>query len=203
MKNILQLFFQGLLILLPFVLTIYLVFLIFTALNETLFSASGALLSWFFPELEQGIATTLFGIVFTLTVIVLTGLAGRLYLTRYIMTTVDNLIERIPVVKMLYNTLKDLFNALLGEKKSFDKPVTVYLNSEKTVKVIGFITSESMDSFALKDSVAVYLPQSYNFSGNLIVVAKDQVEPLDVPASKVMTFVVSGGVTTQGNQQDN
>jgi len=202
MKSILRLFFQGLLILLPFVLTIYLVFLIFTVLNETLFSASGALLAHFFPSLEPGLETTLLGILFTLVVIILTGIAGSLYLTRYMMLAIDSLMERIPLVKMLYNTLKDLFNALLGEQKSFDKPVLVYLNSERTVKVMGFITSESMEAFNLTEQVAVYLPQSYNFAGNLIVVAKDQVEALDIPASQVMTFIVSGGVTTQQSRPE-
>lgn len=199
MKSLLQLFFQGLLILLPFVLTIYLVYLIFTVLDETLFSVSGTLITNFFPSLESGLVTTFLGIVFTLAVIILTGIAGRLYLTRFLMGQIDSLMERIPLVKMLYNTLKDFFHAFLGEKKSFDKPVAVYLNSDRTVKLMGFITCESLEDFSMEDQVAVYLPQSYNFAGNLIVVDKAQVEPLDVPASQVMTFIVSGGVTTKAS----
>jgi uncharacterized membrane protein len=201
MKSLLQLFFQGLLILLPFVLTIYLVYLIFTVLDETIFSASGALITSFFPSLESTLLTTFLGIIFTLAVIILTGIAGRLYLTRFLMNQIDNLMERIPLVKMLYNTLKDFFNAFFGEKKSFDKPVTVYLNSERTVKLIGFITCDSLEDLSLEDQVAVYLPQSYNFAGNLIIVDKGQVEPLDLPASKVMTFIVSGGVTTSSSSR--
>ena len=196
MKSLLQLFFQGLLILLPFVLTIYLVYLIFNVLDETIFSVSGALITSFFPSLESTLLTTFLGIIFTLAVIILTGIAGRLYLTRFLMNQIDALMERIPLVKMLYNTLKDFFNAFFGEKKSFDKPVTVYLNSERTVKLLGFITCDSLEDLSLDDQVAVYLPQSYNFAGNLIIVDKSQVEPLDLPASKVMTFIVSGGVTT-------
>ena len=42
--------------------------------------------------------------------------------------------------------------------------------------------------------VAVYLPQSYNFAGNLIVVPRDRVHPLDVAGSEFLAFVVSGGV---------
>lgn len=203
MKSLFQLFFQGLLILLPFVLTIYLVYLIFTVLDETLFSVSGALVTNLFPSLESSQLTTVLGIAFTLTVIILTGVAGRLYLTRFLMSAIDNLMERIPLVKMLYNTLKDFFNAFLGEEKSFDKPVTVYVNNERTVKLIGFITCDSLEDLSMVDQVAVYLPQSYNFAGNLIIVNKDQIEPLDAPASKVMTFIVSGGVTTHGSQSDN
>ncbi|WP_417228067.1 DUF502 domain-containing protein [Amphritea sp.] len=196
MTTLLRFFFQGLLILLPFVLTIYLVFLIFTALDETLFSAAGSLLSYFIPGLQTGATETLLGILLTVAIIILTGIAGSLYLTRFLMNIIGALMERIPVVKLLYNSLKDLFQALLGDQKSFDKPVMVYLNQEKTIKVMGFITCEDMSSFGLDQDVSVYLPDSYNFSGNLIIVPRDLVVPLDVSAGKVTTFIVSGGVST-------
>ena len=196
MKTALRFFFQGLLILLPFVLTIYLVFLIFTALDETLFSAAGSLIGYFIPGLQAGVIETLLGILLTIAIIILTGIAGSLYLTRFLMDTVGALMERIPVVKLLYNSLKDLFQALLGDQKSFDKPVMVYLNQDKTIKVMGFITCEDMSNFGLSEDVSVYLPDSYNFSGNLIIVPRDLVVPLDVSAGKVTTFIVSGGVST-------
>ncbi|WP_428033088.1 DUF502 domain-containing protein [Amphritea sp.] len=195
MKTALRFFFQGLLILLPFVLTIYLVFLIFTALNETLFSAVGSLISYFIPGLQPGLTETLLGILLTVTIITLTGIAGSLYLTRFLMNIIGSLMERIPLVKLLYNSLKDLFQALLGDQKSFNKPVLVYLNKEKTIKVMGFLTCEDLNGFGLGDDVSVYLPDSYNFSGNLIIVPRDQVVPLDVSAGKVTTFIVSGGVS--------
>ncbi|BBB25423.1 DUF502 domain-containing protein [Amphritea japonica] len=203
MKLLLRFFFQGLLILLPFVLTIYLVFLIFTALDETLFSAAGSLISNFIPDLKPGLAETLLGILLTVVAIILTGLAGSLYLTRFLMNIIGSLMERIPVVKLLYNSLKDLFQALLGDQKSFDKPVMVYLNREKTIKVMGFLTCEDLNDFGLSDDVSVYLPDSYNFSGNLIIVPRDQVIPLAVSPGQVTTFIVSGGVsTTTGSAKD-
>ena len=199
MKTLLRFFFQGLLILLPFVLTIYLVFLIFTALDETLFSAVGSAIAYFIPGLKPGLTETLLGIVITLGTIVLTGIAGSLYLTRILMQMIGTLMERIPVVKLLYNSLRDLFNALLGDKKSFDRPVMVYLNSDRTIKAMGFMTCDDLDSFGLADEVAVYLPQSYNFAGNLIIVAKEMVIPMAAEAGKVTTFIVSGGVSATDN----
>ncbi len=200
MKTLLRFFFQGLLILLPVVLTIYLVFLIFTLLNETLFSVMGAAIAHFSPTLDPGLTATLLGALATLAVITLTGMAGSLYLTRYIMEWLERWIERIPLVKMLYTALKDLFSALFGDKKRFDKPVLVYLSADRHIKVMGFITCDSLEQFGLTDAVSVYLPQSYNFAGNLIVVARQQIEPLTVPASQVMTFIVSGGVSTTDNR---
>lgn len=197
MRSIMRFFFQGLLILLPAVLTVYLVYLIFTALNETVFSAVGSLLAYFFPKLEPGLTATLLGTLVTLAVITATGMAGSLYLGRYLMGYIDRFLERIPLVKLLYNSLKDLFHAFFGEKKSFDKPVLVYLTADRQIKVMGFMTNENLEGFGLEDDVAVYLPQSYNFAGNLIIVPRAQVVPLEqVSASKVTTFVVSGGVST-------
>ncbi|MBQ0782694.1 MAG: DUF502 domain-containing protein [Amphritea sp.] len=196
MKTLLRFFFQGLLLLLPFVLTIYLVFLIFTALDETLFSAVGSLIGYFIQGLHPGLIETLLGILLTVAIIILTGIAGSLYLTRFMMNIIGSLMERIPVVKLLYNSLKDLFQALLGDQKSFDKPVLVYLNRERSIKVMGFLTCEDLNGFGLSEDVSVYLPDSYNFSGNLIIVPRDQVIPLDVSAGKVTTFIVSGGVST-------
>ena len=56
-----------------------------------------------------------------------------------------------------------------------------------------------MEMFGLKDHVAVYFPQSYNFAGNLLVFPKDQVRPLDAESSEVMSFIVSGGVSGGAN----
>ena len=65
MQRLVRYFFQGLLILLPFVLTVYLVYLIFTVLNETLFSAIGSLLRIVVPALAAGWIADLAGGVLT------------------------------------------------------------------------------------------------------------------------------------------
>ncbi|OXS15689.1 hypothetical protein CGX12_07700 [Zobellella denitrificans] len=194
MQRLIRFFFQGLLILLPFVLTVYLVYLIFTMLNETLFSALGSLLQLVFPALEAGWVSDLAGGLVTLVLIILTGMFASFYLGRFFLSLFDAVLTRIPLVKMLYNSLRDLFNALLGDNKRFDKPVAVSLMGGE-VMVLGFITREEMEEFGLKDKVAVYLPQSYNFAGNVLIVDKDKVRPLDIPAGTVTTFIVSGGVT--------
>ncbi len=194
MQRLLRFFFQGLLILLPFVLTVYLVYLIFTMLNQTLFSALGSLLQTVFPALEAGWIADLAGGLLTLAVIILTGMFASFYLGRFFLSLFDNVLTRIPLVKMLYNSLRDLFNALIGDNKRFNKPVAVSLMNGE-VQLLGFITREDMTAFGLPGKVAVYLPQSYNFAGNLLIVDKDKIQLLDVAASKMTTFIVSGGIT--------
>jgi uncharacterized membrane protein len=190
-----RLFFQGLLLLLPAVLTTYLVYLIFTALNETLFYAVGALIGQLFPGLESSWLVTLTGIGVTVGVIILTGLIASNYLGKYLLGRIDALLDRIPLFKMLYSSLKDLFGALLGDEKRFDTPVLVSITADGTVRLMGFVTQPSMQDFGLENDVAVYLPQSYNFAGNLIIVPKARIQRLEVPAATVTAFLISGGVS--------
>jgi len=196
MTYVMRLFFQGLLLLLPAVLTVYLVFLIFTALNETLFYAVGALIGRLFPGVESGWLVTLTGIGVTFAIIISTGLLASNYLGKFLLERIDALLDRIPVFKMLYSSLKDLFGAFLGDKKRFNTPVLVSVTQDDTVRLIGFVTQASMADFGLENDVAVYLPQSYNFAGNLIVVPKTKIQRLDVPSATVTAFLLSGGVSS-------
>lgn len=194
MQRLVRYFFQGLLILLPFVLTVYLVYLIFTVLNETLFSAIGSLLRIAVPALAAGWIADLAGGLLTLSVIIVTGMFASFYFGQFFLSLFDKALNRVPLVRLLYNSLSDLFNALLGDNKRLNQPVAVSLMNGE-VQLLGFITREDMTEFGLPGKVAVYLPQSYNFAGNLILVDKENIRLLDAPASKVTAFIVSGGIT--------
>jgi uncharacterized membrane protein len=78
--------------------------------------------------------------------------------------------------------------------------VLVQLSADAGIRVVGFITREDLSMLGLKDDVAVYLPQSYNFAGNLLIVPRDRVTPIDARPSQVTTFIVSGGVSTSSKE---
>ncbi len=98
-------------------------------------------------------------------------------------------------MRLLYSSAKDLLNAFVGEKRRFDKPALVSLSEDGAVKVFAFMTSESLASLGAADRVAVYMPQSYGFAGHILVVPASRVERLDVDATAVLAFIISGGVT--------
>lgn len=102
--------------------------------------------------------------------------------------------KSVPLANILYTSLKDLLGAFVGDKRSFDKPVMVSVMPEQGVRVFGFVTCDRFDDVRLRGHVAVYLPQAYNFAGNLIIVREDAVEPVDADSAQFMTFIVSGGV---------
>jgi uncharacterized membrane protein len=107
--------------------------------------------------------------------------------------------KKLPLVKLLYTSIKDLIGAFVGDQKSFNKPVAVALVPGGPM-VLGFVTNESLESLGLAEHVAVYVPQSYNFAGNLLLFPKEQVLPIETDSSQVMTFLVSGGVSGKKGQ---
>ena len=135
------------------------------------------------------------GFILTIALITLVGFFGSNIFVNKILRFMERVLTRLPFVKILYSSIKDLIGAFVGDKKSFDRPVLVTLFPGSNAQVVGFITRESLEFLGLMQHVAVYLPQSYNFSGNLVILPKDQVKPLDVESSQVMAFLMSGGIT--------
>jgi len=138
------------------------------------------------------------GLVLTLVLILVTGFVVSNVIGQAAVGYFESGIRHLPLVSLLYSSLKDLLGAFVGDKKSFDRPVMVSFDAEGKVKAFGFVTCDRFDDVRLRGFVAVYLPQAYNFAGNLMIVPKDRVEPVDAEPAQFMAFVVSGGVASMG-----
>lgn len=183
MKTIVKYFLRGLLICVPILATVFILLWAFTGLDKVF----GRLLN---IENPGGL-----GILATISAIFLIGLLASNFLGRKLFGLVEKVFTKLPLVKLLYGSIKDIVEAFAGEEKKFDKPVVVSLAGGDGPKVAGFITNESLENFGLDDYAAVYLPQSYNFAGNVLIFKKDSIQPLDIDSSKAMSFIVSGGVS--------
>jgi len=182
MKKIVNYFLKGLLVFVPIAVTIFIITWAFTGLDKIF---RGLL----------GIPIPGLGILATISVIFLIGFFASNFVGRKLFGLVEKVFTKVPLVKLLYGSIKDIVEAFAGEKKKFDKPVVVSLAGSDGPKVAGFITSESLVNLGLDDYSAVYLPQSYNFAGNVLLFKKDSIQSLDVDSSKAMSFIVSGGVS--------
>jgi uncharacterized membrane protein len=138
------------------------------------------------------------GLLVTLALITLIGFLTSNVVGRGILEGTERLLRRVPLVKLIYGSIKDLVGAFVGDRKSFDRPVAIRPYGGADVRMLGFITREDLLALGMPGYVAVYLPQSYNFAGSLLVVPREQVEPLDVPSAELMTFLVSGGISGLG-----
>lgn len=135
------------------------------------------------------------GFVVTMLGITLVGFLGTNLLWNSLMERMEQILDRLPFVRILYNSTKDLLDAFVGEKRRFDRPVMVAMSADGAVRTFGFITQQSLEKLGLPDDVAVYFPQSYNFAGQLVVVPSSRITRLDAVSSDVLAFIVSGGVT--------
>jgi uncharacterized membrane protein len=104
-------------------------------------------------------------------------------------------VSKIPLLNLIYSSLKDFFSALVGKEKKFNKPVKVRIHKDDQILRIGFITNENLEALGVTDQVAVYFPFSYTFTGETFLVPKEHIEPIDLPATEVIKFIMSGGVT--------
>ncbi len=136
------------------------------------------------------------GILIIILSIAIVGFLGGLFIKKPIASFLERYINKAPIVKIIYSSVKDLMGAFVGKKKRFDKPVLVKLYNNSELQKIGFITQQDLSSLGLGNTkVAVYFPHSYNFSGNLLIIPIESITPLDASSADIMKFIVSGGVT--------
>lgn len=141
-------------------------------------------------------------VLITFVAILVIGFLASNLLTRPLITFLDRNLTKLPVLGIVYKSVRDLMAAFVGDKKKFNKPVLVKINDEETVERLGFVTNEDLSLLGIKDRIAVYLPHSYAFSGWVVIVPKERVTYIDAKASEVMAFLVSGGVTLKKEEED-
>lgn len=187
MNKFLRYFIQGLIITVPVAITAFVVYKVIDWISS-FFGFFGVIVSPFVdPFIVISIAIGL---------ICLMGLLGSSIILRPLFIMFDSAMEHTPVIKTVYSSIKDLLAAFVGSKKRFNKPVLVTINKENNIQQLGFVTHEDLSELNLrKDTVAVYVPLSYSFSGNLLIVPADHITVVDASSSEVMKFIISGGVT--------
>ena len=172
---------RGTLTLVPLALTIYILFWIFRTVDQLL------------PIGIPGL-----GLLVTVLLVALVGFLTSNMMGHGALDATEAFLKRVPFVNLVYTSIKDLMNAFVGDKRGFDHPVLFRLSADTDVKLLGFMTRDGIPGLNMPQYVSVYMPQSYNFAGNLLLVPRELVEPLDVASSEVMTFIVSGGVSGFG-----
>ncbi len=135
------------------------------------------------------------GFVVFIGIALFVGYISPSFIVSRLVDLADKLLERTPGIKFIYSTVKDFFEAFAGNKRKFDKAVLVSIEA-RDVWQVGFITQEELQEFDLQEYVAVYVPQSYAFTGHLYFVKRDRVRILtDISSANAMKFAISGGVT--------
>ena len=186
-KQVLSWFLQGLLFIAPFALTVYILVVSFNFVDGILTNVIANVIGFSIPGL---------GILIIMFTITLIGFLGSSILFKPLLYSFDKLISQAPLIKVIYTSIKDFMSAFVGKEKRFTEPVLVKVSRDADLEKMGFVTQRDLSNLGITSGkVAVYLPHSYNFSGNLFIVPVENITPLHTPPSEVMKFIVTAGVT--------
>ena len=179
-KQILRFFIQGLIILAPIGIT-------------------GYVLYWLFDKVDSILRPYVnipgLGFISIILFVILVGWVSSTFLMGSFLSFFDQWMERTPGIKFIYTSTKDFFEAFAGDKRKFNKAVLASVFSED-VWIVGFLTDEEMHKFEMGiNMVAVYVPQAYNFAGQLYILPREKVRKIEhITAGEAMKYAVTGGV---------
>lgn len=188
---LLNYFIKGLLIVVPLGAAFFLIYWAVSTIDNAL-----NLSDVIWPGAKSGKSVYIpgLGILNVLVIIFIAGILVTNVVTEPIKRWFNRWLDRLPLFKFLYSSIKDLTEAFVGEEKKFNEPVLVEVN-EFGLKKIGFLVQKDLASLNLPGEVAVYFPYSYSFAGQVVIISADKVKPIEKSAADMMKFVISGGVS--------
>lgn len=190
-RVLLRYFIKGLLIVVPLGAAFFLIFWGVKTIDTSL-NLSGYL--WTDSKTGKPIYIPGLGILNVVVIILIAGILVTNVVTDPIKRWFYRWLNRLPLFKFLYSSIKDLTEAFVGEEKKFNEPVIVEVN-EFGLKKIGFMVQKDLEKLNLPGEVAVYFPYSYSFAGQVVIISADKVKHIDKSAADMMKFVISGGVS--------
>lgn len=179
LRRLLRYFWNGVIIIAPITLT-------FIFLRWAFMSVDGLL----YPYVQK----TGLGFALVLAGVFIVGWIGTFLFMRQLLDFIDDWMERTPGVNFIYSSIRDFFDAFVGDKRRFTHAVLVNVFAED-VWLVGFLTDKKLENLELGDDyVSVYVPQAYNVAGQLFLVKRERVRSLDhLPSANVMKYAVTGG----------
>lgn len=197
MKRLSRWFINGLVAFLPITITLYVTWWI-ASLAENTFGAP--LQRWLGVRADDtGYYFYGLGLCFMILFLVCVGLFLEFYLGRLLMSWSETLLSKIPGVKQLYASIKEIIDFFNPEKKLNKNNYMVIVTLFEDVKLLGYVTRDTMDGFrggqlGGKDDVVVILPFCYQMGGNTIIVPRRMVRPVDLSFEDGMKIALSGFV---------
>jgi uncharacterized membrane protein len=173
-------FIQGVIILAPIGITAYLLY-------------------WLFDKVDGILRPYLnipgLGFVIIIAFVILIGWISSNFLIGSFINFFNYWLEKTPGIKFIYSSIKDFFEAFAGDKKKFNQSVLINVFADD-VWIVGFVTDEELQKFEFgADKVAVYVPQAYNFAGQLYILPRSRVRAIEkINSGQAMKYTVTGGV---------
>ncbi|SHH22837.1 Uncharacterized membrane protein [Hydrocarboniphaga daqingensis] len=184
-------FFTGLLAVLPIMVTLAVVMWLI-GVADTFF---GSFVRWFAP----GTASLPgMGLLMSLLVIFVVGLLMQAVFFREFIKWTEEQLERVPLIKTVYSAVRDLTGFFSKKDDSRFGRVVMVAMPNLPFRLLGFITVEDLTAFGLAqdhDTVAVYLPMSYQIGGYTVLIARQHLVEVDMSFEDAMRFLITAGMS--------
>jgi uncharacterized membrane protein len=201
MQKFTQIFFRGLVTLLPIALTIYILYAGLLIVENAL----GSFIKRIIPP-EDYIPG--YGFMATIAIIFLFGLLLNNIVMNSLLKNIEEKLTAVPLIKTIYSPLRDLMNLFSKKDKGQIKSVVFVQFSENGPRALGLVTRETFkDLQSIKpytdDRVAVFFPLSYGLGGFTVLIPKSALMPVDIPIEKAMTLAITGWVKADQPEEVN
>ena len=185
-KRHINVFLAGVVVVAPFAITVYLLWWAASGTDRLMRSV----LDLIHVPMPHWVTTPGVGVVAGLILIYLIGLLTRLYAFRLGLRTLERLMLHVPVIKSVFESIRDVMRLFAGDATSMGQVVRVKLPGGE-VYVLGVLTNRHPRGAAGLDKVAVYIPMSYQMGG-----FTTDVLALDKPSCLILVPPLWGGCGT-------
>ena len=190
MSTVRNVFLTGLLILIPISATIFVIYWMFTTIDESLRPFLCKMVGFYFPGLSW---------LFLIALIFLVGILGKFAIGNKLIEAIENLMQKIPIVRTIYSAVKEASKAILVSETEKIKGVVLVEYPRKGIYAIGFTTGariEETEQKIGKKFVNVFIPTSPNpTSGLVVLVPEEELIYLDISVEEALKVIISGGFT--------
>jgi len=191
MKLVIRILLTGLAAVLPVMVTLYVLYW----LGSTAEAFLGGGLKMLIPD---SLYWPGMGVVAGLVLVFVIGALMRAWLFRKVFRWGERLVGRIPLVKALYGAVRDLMGFFSGSDTKAMRRAVMVTVGDTPIRLIGFITREDFGDLPVgiggDDTVAVYLPMSYQVGGFTVYVPRSATVPLDMGFEEATKLVLTAGV---------
>jgi uncharacterized membrane protein len=189
-------FLTGLVVVAPIVLTLYLTWAFITFVDAKVVPLVPAPYN---PRTYIDADIPGFGLVIFLLFTTMIGYFAKRVFGRQLIRLGENIVSRMPVVRWIYNALKQIVETVLSQTKSSFRQACLVEYPRKGLWAIAFIATDTKGEIAEKqggeEMVSVFLPTTPNpTSGFLLFVPKKDVTPLEMTIEEAAKLVISAGL---------
>lgn len=191
MKKLASLFFAGLAVLLPIIISVYFIFWIFSAVDSILAPVIMHYLGRTIPGL---------GFVITIALVTLIGLISTNIAGKKIIAWWEEILVKIPLLGKVYGTTKRITNSFFSKEKSSFSKVALIEFPRPGIYSLAFVTNDHFP-FMEEDVYGLFIPTTPNpTSGWFVIMPREQVKILDISIDRGIEMVISAGMVNGDNK---